>query len=88
MFVSADRFWIVALDGATVRTQFGRVQIDWRKSGRDRGKEFRDRDRAVAAYHRAVADKLGEGYEERYARPVLIADTPAAPKKSGKRKSR
>lgn len=88
VFVSSDRFWIVALDGDTVRTQFGRIQVDWRKSGRDRGKEFRDRDRAVAAYHRAVADKRGEGYEERYARPVRIADAPADPKKPGKRKSR
>ena len=89
VFVSSDRFWIVALDGDTVRTQFGRLRADWRESsGQTRDKEFRDRDRAVSAYHRAVGDKRGEGYEERYARPVRIADAPAARKKPGKRKSR
>jgi len=89
VLVSSDRFWIVALDGDTVRTQFGRILTEWRESsGQNRDKEFRDRDRAVAAYHRAIADKLKEGYEERYARPVLIADVPNAAKKPGKRKSR
>jgi predicted DNA-binding WGR domain protein len=88
VFTTADRFWIVTLDGDTVRTQSGRIRVDWRKSGPARGKEFRDRDRAVAAYHRAVADKREEGYQERYARPVPIADAPSSARKPGKRKAR
>lgn len=89
VFVTSNRFWIVALDGDTVRTQFGRIRVDWRESsGQNRDKEFRDRDRAVAAYHKAIVDKRGEGYEEQYPRPVQIADAPKAPKKPGKRKSR
>lgn len=51
-------------------------------------KEFRGRDRTVAAYHRAIADKRAEGYHDRYARPVMIGEPPMAAKKSGKRKSR
>ena len=89
VFVTADRFWIVALDGDTLRTQSGGIRADWRESsGQARNKEFRDRDRAVSAYHRVIADKLGEGYAEQYTRPVLIADTPKTPKKPGKKKSR
>jgi predicted DNA-binding WGR domain protein len=89
VFTTADRFWVVSLDGDTLRTQSGGIRADWRgSSGRARDKEFRDRDRAVAAYHRAIADKQAEGYLERYARPVVIADAPAAPKKPGRRKSR
>ena len=89
VLVAADQFWIVALDGDTVRTQFGKVRVDWRPaSGEARDREFRDRARAVAAYHRAVAGKLEEGYRELYARPVEFADPPPAARKPGKRKSR
>ncbi len=88
VFVAGDRYWIVALDGDTVRTQFGRIRIDWRpSSGEARDREFRDRDRAVAAFHRAVAGKLEEGYREEYARPIDYA-APKSPPKPGKRKSR
>jgi hypothetical protein len=83
------RNWVVAHDGTTVRTQFGRARADWRESsGEARDREYRDRDRAVAAYHRAVAGKVEEGYREWYPRPVLIADAPEAPPKAGRRKSR
>jgi predicted DNA-binding WGR domain protein len=89
VFVAGDMFWIVALDGDTVRTQFGRVRPDWRESsGEARDREFRDRARAVAAYHRAVAAKLGEDYVELYSRPVVFSDLPKSPPKPGKRKSR
>jgi predicted DNA-binding WGR domain protein len=89
VFVNADRYWIVALDGDTVRTQFGAIRVDWRESsGQVRDKEFRDRDRAVAAYHRAIADKQAEGFIEKYGRDVQIAEAPKFPKKPSKRKSR
>jgi predicted DNA-binding WGR domain protein len=89
VFVTADRFWIVALDAHTLRTQFGGRGLNWRESsGQTRDKEFRDCDRAVAAYHRAIADKQAEGYRELYARTVVIAETPKTLKKPGKRKSR
>ena len=89
VFTAADRHWIISLDGDTVRTLAGPVRADWREaSGHARDKEFRDRDRAVAAYHRAIADKQAEGYGERYARAVVIADTPTGPKKTGKKKAR
>ena len=58
VFATADRFWIVALDADTLRTQSGGVGPNWRESsGQTREKEFRDRDRALAAYHRAIEDK-------------------------------
>ncbi|MDB5313918.1 MAG: hypothetical protein JWO38_8120 [Gemmataceae bacterium] len=89
IFTAADRYWIVALDGDTVRTLVGPIRLDWRESsGHARDKEFRDRDRAVAAYYKAIADKQMEGYGERYARPVVLADAPKGPKKPGKRKAR
>lgn len=89
VFVLSDRFWIVALDGYTVRTHFGRMLLEWRESvGQNKRKEFRDRDRAASAYHRAIADKREEGYEEQYARSVSLDDTPTAGTKPGKRKSR
>ena len=89
VFATADRFWIAWLDGDTLGSQSGGIQADWRESsGQVKAKEFRDRDRAVAAYHKAVADKRAEGYREKYERMVTITETPKAPKKSGKKKSR
>ena len=89
VFATADRFWTVWLDGDTLGTQSGAIRAGWRESaGQTKAKEFRDRDRAVAAYHRAIADKLADGYRERYARSVVITDTPKNQKKPGKRKSR
>ncbi len=89
VFVSADQFWIVWLDGDTLGTQFGGVGVNWRASvGQTRVKEFRDRDRAVAAYHKAIADKHADGYCEKYGRVVTIIDAPKALKKTGKKKSR
>jgi predicted DNA-binding WGR domain protein len=89
VFATADRFWIIWLDGDTVGSQAGGIRAGWRESsGQVKVKEFRDRDRAVAAYHRAIADKRAESYREMYGRPVTIADAPTAPKKSGKKKSR
>jgi predicted DNA-binding WGR domain protein len=89
VFVTTDLFWIVALDGDTLHTQFGRIRPDWRQSsGQVREREYRTRDRAVAAYHRAVVDKIEEGYREADPRPVQIDASEAATKKTGKRKSR
>ncbi len=89
VFATADRFWIVWLDGDTVVTQAGGIRADWRESsGQSKAKEFRDRDRAVAAYHKAVADKRADGYREKYERPVVIAETSKGVKKPGKKKSR
>ncbi len=88
VFVSPDRFWIVSLDGDTLRTQFGTRRADWRESsGKAKGKEFRDRARAVAAYHSAIVEKRAEGYSELYGRDVPLA-APKAVKKPGKKKSR
>jgi predicted DNA-binding WGR domain protein len=89
VFVADGMFWVVALDGVAVRTWFGKVRPDWRESsGEARAREYRDRDRAVAAYHRAVADKEEAGYREFHPRPVVIPAAPKLPKPSGKRKSR
>jgi predicted DNA-binding WGR domain protein len=86
VFATADRFWIVQLDGTTLRTQAGGIRVNWRESaGQARDKEFRDRDRAVAAYHKAIEAKRAEGYRERYGRTVAI---PAAPKTPGKKGAR
>ena len=89
VFVADGMFWVVALDGTAVRTRFGKVRADWRESsGEARDREYRDRDRAVAAYHRAVADREEAGYRELYPRAVPIPAAPPAPGQSGKRKSR
>ncbi len=55
---------------------------------RSKAKKFRDRDRAVAAYHRAVADKLADGYRKKYGRAVTIAENMKVVKKPGKKKAR
>ena len=89
VFVTADRYWIVWVNGDAVGSQAGGIRAGWRESSEQvKVKEFRDRDRAVAAYHRTIADKCAEGYRELYGRPVMIAEAPTAPKKSGKKKSR
>ena len=89
VFATADRFWIVWLDGDTLGTHSGGIQPNWREaSGQTKGKEYRDRARAVAAYHKAVADKLAGGYRERYERAVTIAAVPNTSRKPGKKKSR
>ncbi|MSR55075.1 MAG: WGR domain-containing protein [Gemmataceae bacterium] len=89
VFTTAELFWIISLDSDTLRTQAGMIRADWRETtGKSRSKEFRDRDRAVAAYHKAIADKRAEGFREKYGREVQIADAPRAAKKQGKRKSR
>ena len=89
VFVTADRFWIVWLAGDTLGTQSGGIRTDWRESsGQTKAKEFRDRDRAVAAYHKAIADKRADGYREKYERAVAIPGAPKTPKKPGKKKSR
>lgn len=89
VFVADGMFWAVALDGDAVRTRFGKVRPDWRESsGEARDREYRDRARAVAAYHRAVAEKVEAGYREFHPRPVVFPDAPTPPKPPGKRKSR
>lgn len=89
VFVADGMFWVVALDGDAVRTRFGKVRADWRESsGEARDREYRDRDRAVAAYHRAVAEREEAGYRELHPRPVVIPVAPKPTKPSGKRKSR
>jgi predicted DNA-binding WGR domain protein len=89
VFVAGGMFWAVALDGDAVRTRFGKVRADWRESSGEGGeREYRDRDRAVAAYHRAVAAKEAEGYRELHPRPVVIPTPPKAPPKPGRRRAR
>ena len=89
VFVAEGMFWVVDLDGDTVRTRFGKVRADWRESSGEGGeREYRDRDRAVAAYHRAVVGKEAEGYREVYPRPVVFPTPPGTPRKPGRRKSR
>lgn len=89
VFAIGDRFWIVWLDGDTLRTQSGGRRVDWRESsGHTRDREYRDRDRVLAAYHRAVAEKTDEGYHELYARAVTLAAPATTARKPGKRKSR
>ncbi|MBN9518766.1 hypothetical protein J0H58_09640 [bacterium] len=89
VLVADGMFWVVALDGDAVRTRFGKVRADWRESvGEARDREYRDRARAVAAYHRAVAEKEEAGFREFHPRPVVILDPPMPPKARGKRKSR
>ena len=89
VFVSTDQFWIVWLDGDTIGTQVGGLRVKWKESvGQTRVKEFRTRDRAVSAYHQAIADKLADGYREEHTRVVTILDTPKTPPKPGKKKAR
>jgi len=89
VFVIPEHYWIVWLDRDTVVTQSGGNPVNWQESaGLTKAKEFRDRDRAVAAYHKAIADKLECGYREIYGRVVTIADVPRASRKPGKKKSR
>ena len=89
VLVTDSAFWILSLDRDTLRVQFGGLRVNWdASSGQTREKAFRHRDRAVAAYHKAIAEKLAEGYREQDARPVSIAALPNAPKTPGKKKSR
>lgn len=42
VFATADRFWIVWLDGDTVGSQSGGIRADWRESsGQVKGREYR-----------------------------------------------
>jgi predicted DNA-binding WGR domain protein len=89
VFATAGRYWIVWLDGDTLGSQSGGIRADWRESsGQVKTKEFRDRDRAVAAYHKAIADKRAEGFRENYERAVTITEAPKGSMKPGKKKSR
>ncbi len=84
VFVTADRFWVVLLDGDALRTQAGGIRVDWQESsGQAREKRFRDRDRAVAAYHKAIEGKRAEGYREWHGRNVPVPAGPKAPRKPG-----
>ena len=86
VFSSSDQFWIVALEGNTLRTHFGGIRPGWQESsGQKRDKLYRDRNRAVAAYHRAIASKCDEGYREQYDREVLIPGGPRQPGTKGAR---
>jgi predicted DNA-binding WGR domain protein len=82
VLTTADRFWIVTLEGNAVCVHAGPIRPDWNEAvGHKRSKHYRDRSRASAAYHRAVAGKREEGYDEQYARDVTIpggADGPGA----------
>ncbi len=89
VFVAPEQFWIIWLDGDTLGTQLGGIRVNWQESaGQTKAKEFRDRDRAVAAYHKAIADKQTDGYRENFERAVTIANAPKTRKKPGKKKSR
>ena len=86
VFVTADQFWIVALEGNAVCTHFGGIRPDWSEAlGQKRSKLYRGRNRAVGAYHRAIVGKLEEGYVERYAREVTIPDGSEKPGSKGAR---
>jgi len=89
VFATADKFWIVMLDGDTLRVQLGGIRVNWRESsGQTKNKLFRDRERAVAAYRKAIEGKRAEGYREKYARNVPIPAASNEPKKPGKKGSR
>ena len=89
VFTTANKFWIVMLDENTLRIQFGGIRVNWRESfGQPKDKQFRDRDRAVAAYRKAIEGKRAEGYRERYGRKVLIPAASEEPKKPGRKGSR
>jgi predicted DNA-binding WGR domain protein len=89
VFATADKFWIIMLDGNTVRVQFGGIRLNWRESsGQTRNKLFRDRERAVAAYQKAIEGKRAEGYQEKYGRKVPIPTASNEPNKPGKKGSR
>ncbi|VTR95125.1 unnamed protein product [Gemmata massiliana] len=86
VFTTTDQFWIVTLEGNAVCVHFGGIRPDWNESlGQKRSKLYRDRNRAVAAYHRAIAGKLEEGYVEQYAREVLIPENSGKPGTKGAR---
>jgi predicted DNA-binding WGR domain protein len=89
VFATANKFWIVLLDGDTLRIQFGGIRVNWRESsGQTKDKLFRDRARAVAAYRKAIEGKRAEGYREKYARKVPRPAAAKAPKEPGKKGSR
>jgi predicted DNA-binding WGR domain protein len=89
VFATANKFWIVMLDGNTLRVQFGGIRVNWRESsGQTKEKLFRDRERAVAAYRKAIDGKRTEGYREKYVRNVPIPSASNEPKKPGKKGSR
>jgi hypothetical protein len=89
VFVTADEFWVVMLDGDTLRTQSGGRRACWSEAaGHTRDRLFRDRDRAVAAYHRAVAGRVAGGFREWHGRAVPPPVPPPAPKTSGRKGSR
>ncbi|MBA4191374.1 MAG: hypothetical protein C0467_25625 [Planctomycetaceae bacterium] len=89
VFTTLDRFWIVWLDGDVLGTHLGVLSSNWNESvGQTKSKEFRDRERAVAAYHRAIVGKLADGFAERDARAVTVPVVLKVSKKPGKRKSR
>ena len=86
VFTTVDQFWIVTLEGNAVCVHFGGIRPDWSESlGQKRSKLYRDRNRAVAAYHRAIAGKFDEGYVEQYAREVLIPEISGKPGAKGAR---
>jgi predicted DNA-binding WGR domain protein len=77
------------LDSRTLRTQFGVIRLNWQdSSGHAKEKPFRDHDRAVAAYHKAIEGKLSEGYQEKYERKVSLPAASPDLKKFGKQGSR
>jgi predicted DNA-binding WGR domain protein len=89
VFATANKFWIVMLDGNTLRIQFGGIRVNWRESsGQTKNKLSRDRERAVAAYQKAIEGKRAEGYREKYGRKVPIPAASNEPKKPGKKGSR
>ncbi|WP_439626144.1 hypothetical protein [Gemmata sp.] len=86
VLATADQFWIGTLDGNAVCVHSGGIRPDWNEAmGQKRSRLYRDRRRAVAAYHRAVAGKLAEGYVEQYAREVAIPDGAGEPGTKGAR---
>jgi predicted DNA-binding WGR domain protein len=86
------KFWIVWLDDDSVGVQYGKEprHASWwsPQSGQTKKKDFSDRAKALKEYERSIAEKLAEGYEERYARATdyseygkaLAAQKKAAPK--------
>jgi predicted DNA-binding WGR domain protein len=89
VFTTVDKFWIVMLDGNTLRVQFGGIRVNWRESsGQTKDKLFRDRERAVAAYRKAIEGKRAEGYRENFGRKVAMPTVLTVPKKPGKKGSR
>jgi len=64
--------WIVWRSGKTVGVQFGKIPKDlflWSdKSGQTKLKDYPTREKAEAAFEKAIAGKLAEGYVELHAR--------------------